>query len=72
MKEDIRYEIILHWSEVDQAFIAVVPELAGCAADGTTYLEALANIEVVIAEWVETARELGRPIPEPRGRLMFA
>jgi len=49
-----------------------VPELAGCAADGATYQEALANIEVVIAEWIETARELGRPIPEPRGRLMFA
>ena len=72
MKDDIRYEIILHWSEVDQTFIAEVPELAGCSADGATYQEALANVEVVIAEWVETARELGRPIPEPRGRLMFA
>ena len=72
MKADIRYEIILHWSEADQAFIAEVPELAGCAADGATYQEALANIEVVIAEWIETARELGRSIPEPRGRLMFA
>lgn len=72
MKDDIHYEIILHWSEVDQAFIAEVPKLAGCAADGATYQEALANIEIVIAEWIETARELGRPIPEPRGRLMFA
>ena len=72
MTEDIRYEIILHWSNVDQAFIAEVPELAGCAADGATYGEALRNIEIVIAEWIETARELGRPIPEPRGRLIFA
>jgi predicted RNase H-like HicB family nuclease len=68
----MRYEIILYWSKDDEAFIAEVPELPGCAADGTTYQEALANAEVVIGEWVETARELGRPIPEPRGRLMFA
>lgn len=72
MNTDIRYEIILHWSETDQAFIAEVPELAGCSADGATYREALENIEIVIAEWIETARELGRPIPQPRGRLMFA
>ena len=72
MKSDIRYEIILHWSDTDQAFIAEVPELAGCAADGATYQEALKNIEVVIVEWIETAKELGRPIPQPRGRLMFA
>ncbi len=71
-QQDLRYEIILRWSEADQVFIAKVPELAGCAADGTSYQEALANIEVVVAEWIETARELGRPIPEPRGRLMFA
>ena len=70
--ENIRYEIILHWSQTDQAFIAEVPELPGCAADGTTYQDALGNVEVVIAEWLETARELGRPIPEPRGRLIFA
>jgi predicted RNase H-like HicB family nuclease len=69
---EFRYLIILHWSAVDQAFLADVPELAGCAADGATYQEALANIEVVIVEWIETARELGRPIPQPRGRLMFA
>ncbi|MBI5086945.1 MAG: type II toxin-antitoxin system HicB family antitoxin [Acidobacteria bacterium] len=67
-----KYEIILYWSEEDQAFIAEVPELAGCAADGPTRAEALANIEVVIAEWIETAIELGRPIPEPKGRLLFA
>ena len=67
-----KYEIILYWSNEDQAFIAEVPELPGCAADGTTRQEALANAEVVISEWLETARELGRPIPEPRGRLLFA
>ena len=60
-----KYEIILYWSDEDQAFIAEVPELAGCAADGVTRQEALANVETVIAEWLETARELGRPIPAP-------
>ena len=68
----IRYEIILFWSEADHAFIAEVPELPGCMADGATYQEALANVEVVIQEWIETARELGRPIPEPKGRLIYA
>lgn len=72
MPPDIRYEIILYWSKQDQAFLAEVPELPGCAADGATYQEALANAEVVIREWIETARELGRPVPEPRGRLMVA
>ncbi|WP_145278343.1 type II toxin-antitoxin system HicB family antitoxin [Tautonia plasticadhaerens] len=67
-----RYEIIIYWSEVDQAFIAEVPELAGCASDGSSYQEALAAVEVVIGEWIETARALGRPIPEPRGRLVHA
>ena len=67
-----KYEIILYWSHEDQAFIADVPELAGCAADGVTRQEALANAETVIAEWLETARNLGRPIPEPKGRLLFA
>jgi len=67
-----KYEIILYWSEQDQAFIAEVPELSGCAADGATRQEALANAELVIAEWLETARELGRPIPEPKGRLLSA
>ena len=66
------YEIILYWSIEDQVFIAEVPELAGCAADGATRQEAIANAEAVIAEWIETARELGREIPEPRGRLIFA
>lgn len=72
MGSSVQYEIILYWSQEDQAFIAEVPELAGCAADGATYREALANVEVVIGEWIETARELGRPVPQPRGRLMFA
>ena len=67
-----RYEIILYWSNEDQAFIAEAPDLAGCAADGVTRQQALANAETVIAEWLETARELGRPIPEPKGRLLFA
>ncbi len=68
----LRYEIILYWSEEDQAFIAEVPELPGCAADGETYQKALQNVEVIMQEWIETAKELGRPIPEPKGRLMFA
>jgi len=72
MTADIKYEIILYWSNEDQAFIAEVPELPGCAADGTTYQEAVANVEVVIGEWIETAKELGRPIPVPRGRLLYA
>jgi predicted RNase H-like HicB family nuclease len=72
MADKSQYEIILYWSNQDQVFIAEVPELPGCAADGTTYQEALANAEVIIREWVETARELGRPVPEPRGRLMHA
>ncbi len=72
MNPSIRYEIIIYWSKDDQAFIAEVPELPGCAADGATYQEALANAETVISEWIETARDLGRPIPEPRGKLMYA
>jgi predicted RNase H-like HicB family nuclease len=67
-----RHEIILYWSDEDQSFIAEVPELAGCAADGSTPQEALANVEVVITEWIEMAKELGRAIPEPKGRLLFA
>jgi predicted RNase H-like HicB family nuclease len=68
----IRYEVIIYWSDEDEAFIAEVPELSGCMADGATYQEALANLEVIIQEWIETAQELGRPIPEPKGRLVFA
>jgi predicted RNase H-like HicB family nuclease len=72
MTDKIWYEIILYWSEVDQAFIAEAPELPGCAADGATYQEAVAHVEVVIQEWIETAQELGRQIPAPRGRLLYA
>ena len=64
-----RYEIILYWSDEDQAFIAEVP---GCAADGETYEDALVNVRTIMDEWVETARELGREIPKPKGRLVFA
>ncbi len=67
-----RYEIILYWSREDEAYIAEVPELAGCAADGSTYQEALTNVEVIIDEWIETAQAKGRPIPVPKGKLMFA
>jgi predicted RNase H-like HicB family nuclease len=67
-----KYEVIIYWSQEDESFIAEVPELAGCAADGATYQEALANVEVIIQEWIETAREMGRSIPEPKGRLVFA
>ena len=67
-----KYEIIIYWSEEDGAFIAEVPELAGCLADGKTYQEALANAEIIIDEWLETALDLGRQIPEPKGRLVFA
>ncbi len=67
-----KYEIIIYWSAEDQAYVAEVPELPGCAADGATYKQALSNAEVVIREWIETARELGRPVPEPRGRLLYA
>lgn len=68
----IKYELIIYWSEEDQAFIAEVPELSGCAADGRTYKEALENVEIIINEWIETAKDLGRPIPKPKGRLMYA
>ncbi len=71
-KFESKYEVIIYWSQEDKAFIAEVPELPGCAADGATYREAIASVEVVIQEWIETAKELGRPIPEPRGRLVFA
>lgn len=67
-----KYEIIIYWSEDDSAFIAEVPELAGCMADGATYQEALANAEIIIGEWIETAKDLGRQIPKPKGRLVFA
>jgi len=68
----IRYEMIIYWSHEDDAFIAEVPELPGCMADGSTYKETVDNAEVVIQEWIETAKDLGRPIPQPKGRLIFA
>ena len=67
-----RYELIMYWSDEDDCFVVEVPELPGCMADGETYEAALANAQQIIAEWVETARQLGRPIPKPRGRLMYA
>ena len=72
MKSKYRYEIIIYWSEEDQAFIAEVPELPGCAADGQSYRKAIDQIETVIDEWIATAKELGRDIPQARGRLTFA
>ena len=72
MAEHPKYEVIIYWSEEDEAFLAEVPELPGCMADGSTYAEAVANVEVIIQEWIETAKELGREIPEPKGRLMYA
>lgn len=67
-----RYELIIWWSQEDQSFLVEVPELAGCMADGATYEEAVANAQDVIRDWIDTARELGRDIPEPRGRLSYA
>ena len=67
-----RYEIIVYWSDRDQAYIAEVPELPGCAADGQSYQDAVSQAEVVMDEWIETAHELERPIPKPKGRLLFA
>jgi predicted RNase H-like HicB family nuclease len=72
MTNNLKYEIIIYWSEDDQFYIAEVPELPGCAADGKTYKQALANVEVIIREWIETAKELKRPVPAPKGRLMYA
>lgn len=72
MSDPYHYELITYWSDDDQAFIAEVPELPGCAADGASYGEAVENVQDIIGEWIATARELGRPIPEPRGRPRFA
>ena len=68
----VKYELIICWSDKDEAFIVDVPELPGCMADGKIYREAVANAERVIEEWIETAHELGRYVPEPKGRLMYA
>ena len=71
-KHEPRYEMIIYWSEEDDVFIVEVPELPGCAADGRTYNAAVANAETIIKEWIETAHELGRPVPQPKGRLLYA
>jgi len=68
----IKYEVVIYWSEEDGAFLAEAPELPGCMADGETYQDVINNLETIIREWIETAKELGRPIPEPKGRLMYA
>ena len=68
----MRYEFIIYWSKSDESFIVEVPELPGCMADGATYEEAIANVQTVVQEWIETATSLGRPIPEPKGRLAYA
>ena len=68
----MKYEGIIYWSNADRAFIAEVPELPGCMADGRTHAEALRAVQRVAREWIETAQDLGRPIPEPKGRLLYA
>jgi predicted RNase H-like HicB family nuclease len=72
MKNNHKYEIIIYWSKEDEAYIAEVPELAGCMADGLTYQEAVSNVQIVIDEWIQTAKQLGRQIPQPKGKLMYA
>lgn len=72
MNKDFKYEIIIFWSEEDEAYIAEVPELAGCFADGKTYQKALSNVEIIIAEWIETAKLKGRKIPQPKVKLKYA
>jgi predicted RNase H-like HicB family nuclease len=67
-----KYELIIYWSKEDEAFVVEVPELPGCMADGASYEEAVANAQVVITEWIQTARQIGLPIPEPKGRLVYA
>lgn len=72
MKNNPKYEIIIYWSNEDDSFIAEVPELAGCMADGATYQEAVSNVQIIIDEWIETAKQLGREIPPFKGKLMYA
>jgi predicted RNase H-like HicB family nuclease len=67
-----KYEMVIYWSKDDEAFLVEVPELPGCMADGKTYEQAVANAQVIIQEWIRTAKEEGRPIPEPKGRLVYA
>jgi predicted RNase H-like HicB family nuclease len=68
----MRYELIIYWSKADETFVVEVPELLGCMADGATYEEAFANAQIVVQEWIETAKSLGRPIPEPKGKIAYA
>lgn len=72
MEADIKYELVLYWSEEDEAYVVEVPELPGCMADGKTYEEAIKNSLTVIKEWIETAKEIGRDLPKPKGRLIYA
>lgn len=72
MNEEIKYEMVIYWSEEDDAYIVEVPELPGCMSDGRTYEDAIKNTLAVIWEWIETANELGRDIPKPKGRLIYA
>jgi predicted RNase H-like HicB family nuclease len=67
-----KYEMIIHWSDEDKLFIAEIPELPGCMADGHSYQEAVSNAEIIISEWIETAKDLGRTIPKSKGKLMYA
>ena len=67
-----KYEIIIYWSEDDNSYLVEVPELDGCKSDGQTYQEALSNVELIISEWIETAKLIGRKIPKPKGKLMYA
>ncbi|MEQ1933885.1 MAG: type II toxin-antitoxin system HicB family antitoxin [Fimbriimonadaceae bacterium] len=68
----MRYELIIYWSKADETFVVEVPELPGCMADGATYEEAVANAQVVVQEWIDTAKSIGRPIPDPKGKLAYA
>jgi predicted RNase H-like HicB family nuclease len=72
MSPDYKYEIVIYWSDDDDAFIAEVPDLPGCMADGPTYRDALAAAEEAAALWIETAKELGREIPVSRGHRLLA
>ena len=72
MKDEIKYEMVVYWSEEDDSFVAEVPELPGCMGDGKTYNDAIKNTLIVVQEWIETANELGRGIPKPKGRLIYA
>jgi predicted RNase H-like HicB family nuclease len=68
----MQYKVVIYWSPEDEAYIAEVPELAGCMADGATYFEALSNVQIIMEEWIQTAKKLGRPIPQPQSKLVAA